>query len=151
MPQPRVIDEFSYLAVSHQRKTQLRYKRDGKCQTCGEPRVTKTHCLKHALAVRRRARKNTGVTRHNKSLTDYITLGIVDEFTHLPIYEFEKTQLRHLRDGKCRFCDDPLVTKRCCLKHAKAQREYARKRNGCKRRNKNARSYRAAQQLKEAA
>jgi hypothetical protein len=68
MPKP-VHDEFSHLPVSHQRKTQLRYKRDGKCEICGDPLVTKNHCLKHAEAVRERRRQKTRARERLNSLT----------------------------------------------------------------------------------
>ena len=65
----KIIDEFSHLPVSRQRKTQLRYKRDGKCMICGKPLATKYHCLKHAETVRERGRKRLGFQRRFNSLT----------------------------------------------------------------------------------
>lgn len=66
---PKIIDEFSHLPVSHQRKTQLRYGRDGKCIICGGVLATKHHCLKHAEAARERQRQRTNAQRRSRSLT----------------------------------------------------------------------------------
>ena len=141
----KIIDEFSDLPVARQRKTQLRYKRDGKCVVCGQPVVTKTYCLKHALGARERERKRMGFKRRIRSLTDRIgEKEINDEFTPLPLPYSKKMELRYKRDGKCIRCGGALATKRYCLKHAEARREAQRRRNGSKRRNNNALSYRSA-------
>lgn len=49
MPKPPTQDEFTHLQVSHQRKTQLRYQRDGLCIICGKPLdgPSKVRCKKH--------------------------------------------------------------------------------------------------------
>lgn len=39
-----IIDEFTDLPVSRQRKFQMRRARDGKCIVCAKPRVTANHC-----------------------------------------------------------------------------------------------------------
>lgn len=49
-----VIDEFTDLNVSHQRKTQLRHRRDGLCERCSRPALVKKnkqfacYCKRHA-------------------------------------------------------------------------------------------------------
>jgi hypothetical protein len=55
---------------------------------------------------------------------------IIDEFNLLPVSRQRRQQLRYVRDGLCRICGQPLVTKGYCLKHAVSLREYQRKRNG---------------------
>jgi hypothetical protein len=67
----KIIDEFSDLPVSPQRKTQLRNRRDGKCRTYGQPLSTKTLCLKHAKPMRERARLRIGAKRRNKGALTY--------------------------------------------------------------------------------
>lgn len=42
-----IVDEFTYLEVSRQRKYQLRNLRDNRCPICGKPKVGKRFCLKH--------------------------------------------------------------------------------------------------------
>ncbi len=66
MPRP-IIDEFTDLKVSHQRKSQLRNVRDGKCATCGRPKFNNQHCLKHAIGYSLRWRKRHGCKRRNHS------------------------------------------------------------------------------------
>ncbi len=49
MQKTTIIDEFTFLPVSRQRKKQLRYARDKKCVSCGSSElVTKKHCKIHA-------------------------------------------------------------------------------------------------------
>ncbi len=57
---------------------------------------------------------------------------IFDEFTHLPIRDQDKYQLRRKRDGLCVICGDKAVNKNHCRKHAKykaslANRKYFHK------------------------
>ena len=59
----RIVDEFSALPVSKQRKWQLRKLTAGKCLRCGAPLATATHCLKHAIKRREHERKKRGFTR----------------------------------------------------------------------------------------
>ena len=59
----RVVDEFSALPVSRQRKWQLRKLRAGKCVRCGAPLATSKFCLRHAVKSREKARKKLGFTR----------------------------------------------------------------------------------------
>ena len=120
----RVIDEFSNLPVSRQRKTQLRYHRDGKCIICGQPSVTKTHCLKHAYAHRERERERNGRQRQNYSALDRLgQKEIQDEFTPLPLPYSKKMKLRWRRDGMCLRCGDSAITATLCLKHAEMNRK----------------------------
>lgn len=51
-PGPRpIIDEFSSLPVSRQRKWQLRRRKEGRCGTCGDVAITKDRCEAHCLAL----------------------------------------------------------------------------------------------------
>jgi hypothetical protein len=49
-------DEFTNLAVSRQRKYQLRKQRDRRCTECGAPAQSASRCLKHLIAARERQR-----------------------------------------------------------------------------------------------
>jgi hypothetical protein len=66
---PVIIDEFTALPISRQRKKQLRWKRDGLCVICGGPQEVKLRCLKCAIANRERFRASRGSERRYNSLT----------------------------------------------------------------------------------
>lgn len=51
---PKIIDEFTGLTISRQRKKQLRWKKNGRRLTCGEPAVTNHHCPRDAAKDRER-------------------------------------------------------------------------------------------------
>ena len=65
----KIIDEFTHLNVSRQRKWSLRRKRDGLCTICGEPSVTAMYCLKHSVYARDYQRKYHGAWRKFDCLT----------------------------------------------------------------------------------
>ena len=65
----------------------------------------------------------------------YTRKKILDEFTDLPISRQQKWQLRRAKEGRCVICGQPKVTAWHCLKHAIANREWARKYSGSVRRN----------------
>jgi hypothetical protein len=67
----RIKDEFADLPVSHQRKSQLRMRRDGRCMKCGEPMVMRGLCLKHWIANRERQRKKLGCKRRYLNALSY--------------------------------------------------------------------------------
>jgi hypothetical protein len=71
-----------------------------------------------------------------KSTSTYTRKKIVDEFTEMPISRQQKWQLRRAKEGRCVICGEPKVTAWHCLKHAIANREWARKYSGSVRRNK---------------
>src|SRR6266436_8589724 len=56
----KITDEFTKLPISRQRKKQLRWLKNGRCPTCGEPAVTNYHCLRHAIKNRERQRHPKG-------------------------------------------------------------------------------------------
>ena len=56
----KIIDEFTDLPVSRQRKCQLRHNKSGLCMTCGKPSVFGGRCLKHDKANSARVRKHQG-------------------------------------------------------------------------------------------
>ena len=70
-----------------------------------------------------------------KAQKTYTRKKIVDEFTELPISRQQKWQLRRAKEGRCVICGQPKVTAWHCLKHAIANREWARKYSGSVRRN----------------
>jgi hypothetical protein len=74
--------------------------------------------------------------KKSKAPATYTRKKIVDEFTDLPISRQQKWQLRRAKEGRCVICGDKKVTAWHCLKHAIANREWARKYSGSKRRNK---------------
>ena len=55
-------DELTHLAMSRQRKYQLRMKRQGRCTVCGKPAAqeSRSFCLKHLMHVRERRRQKRG-------------------------------------------------------------------------------------------
>ncbi len=59
-------------------------------------------------------------------------MPIQDEFSDLPISRQAKQQKRHLRDGKCKLCNQPLFNANYCLKHAIKSREGDARRMGRK-------------------
>lgn len=57
----KIIDEFTELPISRQRKKQLRWQRDGLCELCGRPvAFGSTLCEKHLLQNRAWNRANRG-------------------------------------------------------------------------------------------
>jgi hypothetical protein len=56
-------DEFTGLAISRQRKYQLRMQRDRRCTICGEPAIQGVRCLKHLVQAREQQRKKRGLKR----------------------------------------------------------------------------------------
>jgi hypothetical protein len=68
---------------------------------------------------------------------------IQDEFSNLPITRQRKEQLRHVRDGKCQYCSNPLAKESTlnCVTHMIKIRERQRKNRGRKKRYLGSRSY----------
>jgi hypothetical protein len=64
-------DEIWGLPVSRQRKVQLRWKREGRCQCCGKPIVSGSRCLKHLIANREWRRKQLGCKRRKLDALSY--------------------------------------------------------------------------------
>jgi hypothetical protein len=62
-----IIDEFTDLPVSRQRKKQLRWHRDGRCEICGEPCAPYILCVRHAVYRRELAHRQAGCTRRNNT------------------------------------------------------------------------------------
>jgi hypothetical protein len=67
----KIIDEFTDLPVSHQRKSQLRNIRAGRCRNCGEPEFACGYCEFHywenRLRNRERQRSEKPRIRQNKT------------------------------------------------------------------------------------
>jgi hypothetical protein len=82
-----------------------------------------------------------------KKENEYTRKKIVDEFTDLAISRQQKWQLRRAKEGRCVICGEPKMTAWHCLKHAIANREWARKYSGSVRRNKTL-TYRLATEAK---
>lgn len=70
----KIIDEFTDLPVSRQRKRQLRLKRDGQCIICGRKLVTANHCAFHARAASHHSSKHNRKIRKKKNRELKITL-----------------------------------------------------------------------------
>lgn len=85
MPQP-IIDEFTHLDMTRQRKYALRRRRDGCCVTCGRPALTATKrarsdkrpmffCAEHRrvrnVLQRELQRKYTGATKRLPGAESY--------------------------------------------------------------------------------
>lgn len=60
MSRRAIQDEFASLSISRQRKYQLRMRRDGRCEKCGEPAVQASRCLTHLVQSREYARQKLG-------------------------------------------------------------------------------------------
>ena len=69
---PAIIDEFTQLKVSRQRKYQLRMQRDKRCTECGALATRGTRCLKHLVRARERQRKKLGFKRRYFGTLSYI-------------------------------------------------------------------------------
>ncbi|MDD1735788.1 MAG: hypothetical protein LUO92_05065 [Methanothrix sp.] len=67
----RIDDEFTNLAISRQRKYQLRKQRDKRCTECGEPAEIGSRCLKHLIKARERQRKKRGLKRRYYNTLSY--------------------------------------------------------------------------------
>ena len=85
--------------------------------------------------------------KKQKKQSTYTRKKIIDEFTDRPISRQQKWQLRRAKEGRCVICGEPKATAWHCLKHAIANREWARKYSGSKRRNKTL-TYRLATESK---
>ena len=66
-----ILDEFTHLKISRQRKYQLRMERDGRCTECGEPAANGARCLEHLVKARERERKRRGCKRRYKNTLSY--------------------------------------------------------------------------------
>ena len=70
MSTKRIKDEFARLPISRQRKYQLRHKRDGRCETCGDPAFRGTaRCIKHLVKARENQRKKYGCKRRYNTVS----------------------------------------------------------------------------------
>jgi hypothetical protein len=70
-----IIDEFTYLNISRQRKYQMRKKRDGRCTQCGEPAASGARCLKHLILYREQQRKKKRARRRYDGAMSYRMQG----------------------------------------------------------------------------
>jgi hypothetical protein len=66
-----IIDEFTALPISRQRKYQLRMQRDQRCSECGEPALQGSRCVKHLVKARERQRKKRGLKRRYYNTLSY--------------------------------------------------------------------------------
>ena len=66
-----IIDEFTALPISRQRKYQLRMQRDQRCSECGEPAMQGSRCVKHLVKARERQRKKRGLKRRYYGTLSY--------------------------------------------------------------------------------
>ena len=66
-----IIDEFTHLQISRQRKYQLRMQRDKRCTECGAPAVEGSRCVKHLVRARERQRKRRGLKRRYRGTLSY--------------------------------------------------------------------------------
>lgn len=57
----KIIDEFTGLEVSRQRKYQLRQRDKGNCIKCSRPATTKHHCKRHAKRASEMCLRGQGV------------------------------------------------------------------------------------------
>ncbi len=67
----RIVDEFTDLPISRQRKYQLRMARDRRCTECGAQAIQGSRCLKHLVKARERQRKKRGLKRRYYNTLSY--------------------------------------------------------------------------------
>lgn len=67
----KIMDRFTDLPVSRQRKYQLRMKARKRCIICGEPVVRTAYCLYHMVKYRELARARVGARRRNYGAQSY--------------------------------------------------------------------------------
>lgn len=67
----KIIDRFTHLPVSRQRKYQLRMKARKRCIICGEPAVRSGYCLYHMIKYRELARARVHARRRNYGAQSY--------------------------------------------------------------------------------
>lgn len=66
-----IIDEFTHLPISRQRKYQLRMQRDKRCTECGAPAAEGSRCVKHLVKARERQRRKRGLKRRYYNTLSY--------------------------------------------------------------------------------
>jgi len=66
-----IVDEFTHLPISRQRKYQMRRQRDKRCTECGDPAARGSRCLKHLVKARERQRKKRGLKRRYVNTLSY--------------------------------------------------------------------------------
>lgn len=71
MTNTRIIDEFSDLNISRQRKYQLRMQRDQRCTECGATVSQGSRCLDHLVKARERQRTKRGLKRRYLNTLSY--------------------------------------------------------------------------------
>lgn len=64
-----IIDEFTDLPISRQRKYQLRMARDNRCTECGAPAAAGARCVRHLVKARERQRVKRGLKRRYNTLS----------------------------------------------------------------------------------
>lgn len=69
----KILDEFTFMNVSRQRRLQLRRQREGLCIICATPLdgPSKQRCWKHMVANRERERKRIGAKARYFSRPSY--------------------------------------------------------------------------------
>jgi hypothetical protein len=67
----RIQDEFTNLAISRQRKYQLRKQRGKRCTDSGQPAIQGSRCLQHLVKARKRQRKKRGLKRRYYNTLSY--------------------------------------------------------------------------------
>ena len=73
-----IVDEFTHLPISRQRKYQMRRQRDKRCTECGDPASQGSRCLKHLVKARERQRKKRGLKRrYHNTLSYKLQAGIL--------------------------------------------------------------------------
>jgi hypothetical protein len=73
-----IVDEFTHLPISRQRKYQMRRQRDKECTECGEPAAHGSRCLKHLIIARERQRNKRGLKRrYHNTLSYKLQAGIL--------------------------------------------------------------------------
>jgi phosphoribosyl-dephospho-CoA transferase len=72
----QILDEFTDMPISRQRKYQLRMQRDQRCTVCGQPAAEGSRCLKHLIEARELQRKMRGLKRRYYGTLSYKLQGL---------------------------------------------------------------------------
>ena len=75
---PEIIDEFTNLPVSRQRKWQLRKMAQGGCRICGQAAISGGYCLKHLVQERDHSAERFGYKRENQNCKSRLMQKLIE-------------------------------------------------------------------------
>ena len=75
---PEIVDEFTHLPVSRQRKWQLRKMAQGGCRICGQAAISGGYCLKHLVQERDHSAERFGYKRENQNCKSRLMQKLIE-------------------------------------------------------------------------